>query len=270
MHTFLRAACFEAGTQVVVGVNADGTYQLRSIEELQVGDIVLTKDQFDPSGELIEGRVTQVHQSTVYGLHLLEFKDEEIGNIELIRATAEHPFYVDGIGWVGARDLVAGMRVQNPDGTWSVVTATLYEAHDQGITVYSIEVEGGHTYFVADAEGDVTAVWVHNRCNPLRARMGPAPFAGAQAAHIVPVGAFRNRSSVVQAYVRDAQAILRKHRIDLDTPVNGFWAGVGHLGTHTNKYLIAMSRQADLRGGALGVVAELHKLKADILAGKFL
>jgi len=270
---FLRAACFEAGTQVVVGVNADGTYQLRSIEELQVGDIVLTKDQFDPSGELIEGRVTQVHQSTVYGLHLLEFTDEEIGNIELIRATAEHPFYVDGIGWVGARDLVAGMRVQNPDGTWSVVTATLYEAHDQGITVYSIEVEGGHTYFVADAEGDVTAVWVHNRCNPLRARMGPAPFAGAQAAHIVPVGAFRNRSSVVQAYVRDAQAILRKHRIDLDTPVNGFWAGVGHLGTHTNKYLIAMSRRiqrADFRGGALGVVAELHKLKADILAGKFL
>ena len=41
-------ACFTAGTQVVVGINPDGSYHTKNIEYVQVGDLVLAKDQDNP------------------------------------------------------------------------------------------------------------------------------------------------------------------------------------------------------------------------------
>ena len=103
--------------------------------------------------------------------------------------------------------------------------------------------------------------------------MGARPFLGAQAAHVVPVGLFSKRAPAVQRAVSRAQNILTKHGIDLNNPVNGFWATAGHLGTHKDRYLVAMAdrlKTADLRGGVYGVLSELQKLKLDALAGKFI
>ncbi len=92
-HDDNPGACFVAGTQVATGFNPDGSLVTRSIEDVQVGDLV-----------------------------------------------------------------------QETDGSWQAVLASTREDHPDGITVYNLEVEGDHTYFVEDGFGGVDAVWVHNVC----------------------------------------------------------------------------------------------------------
>ncbi len=87
-------------------------------------------------------------------------------NVERIETTDEHPFWVKDQGWTNAARLAAGDLVQEADGTWQTVLGTSYEAVPEGVTVYNIEVEGDHTYFVADADAvqGTDPLWVHNYC----------------------------------------------------------------------------------------------------------
>jgi intein/homing endonuclease len=87
-------------------------------------------------------------------------------NVEQIETTDEHPFWVKDQGWTDAARLAAGDLVQEADGTWQTVLGTSYEAVPEGVTVYNIEVEGDHTYFVADADAvqGTDPLWVHNYC----------------------------------------------------------------------------------------------------------
>lgn len=105
---------------------------------------------------------TFVH--TKYAIQIVKVRDAD-GNVETIRTTDEHPFWVNGVGWVSAKDLTAGMRLDEADGSDdSAVLSSTTELHPEGIKVYNFEVEGDHTYFVEDGQGDRTAVWVHNTC----------------------------------------------------------------------------------------------------------
>ena len=99
--------CFAAGTQVLVGYDASGNPVTRNIEDLQVGDTVLTRNQDDPDAPLEEHAVTAISVSPVDHLRLLEVQESD-GTTETLRTTDEHPFWVKGLGWVKAADLVAG------------------------------------------------------------------------------------------------------------------------------------------------------------------
>lgn len=157
-------ACFIAGTQVVVGVAEDGSYLTRNIEDLLPGDLVLARDQLDSLDDLDLRPVAEVFEKVSDHLRVLAIENVD-GAVETIQTTDEHPFWVEGRGWLRARDLQVGDAVDQPDGSDAVVIGTVREAHPEGITVYNFEVEGDHTYFVADGFGDVnTAVWVHNTC----------------------------------------------------------------------------------------------------------
>ena len=90
-----------------MGLNADGTYVTRSIEELKEGDKVLTKDHLDADGRPMEGTVTRVYRSTTDRLQVVSVADES-GNVEILRSTTGHPYYVVGLGWTAAADLRAG------------------------------------------------------------------------------------------------------------------------------------------------------------------
>ncbi len=115
------------------------------------------------------------------------------------------------------------------------------------------------------------AVWVHNDC--LRANMEAAgeKFApGEQAAHIVPRN-MASRSAEVQKSINDARAVLNQYDL-LDANANGFKAMPGHLGTHTDDFLSQLGKRitaADATGGRDGVIAELAKLKGEIVDGNF-
>ena len=91
------------------------------------------------------------------------------GVAEVLETTAEHPFWVVGRGWVAVADLMPGDRLLDASGAVLAVDGLV--ATGRTDTVYNIEVEGYHTYFVGDL-----GVWVHNKAmrNPLRVEKGLA------------------------------------------------------------------------------------------------
>jgi len=97
----------------------------------------------------------------------LSLEDEE-GGIETIGVTAEHPFRVKARGWIGAGALLPGDEVFTSTGGRLKVTGSTWLSKRQ--TVYNLEVEGYHTYFV----GDVGA-WVHNTCHVPASKKGVFP-----------------------------------------------------------------------------------------------
>ncbi len=141
-----RAVCFEAGTSVVT---VDGK---KPIETIEPGDLVWSRDE--NSGEATWKPVVQTyvrHEHATLRLLLgTETSDESLS------VTAEHPFWRYRDGWVAAGALAPGDLVWSSGG-WLEVRHV--QDRQFRTTVYNLEVEGFHTYFVGDAE-----VWVHNTC----------------------------------------------------------------------------------------------------------
>ena len=86
-------------------------------------------------------------------------------NGEEIICTPGHPFYSPVKGWTDAVNLRAGDILVLVNGEYVVVEKVQHELLKSPVKVYNFQVEGYHTYYVAD-----TGVLVHNRCDykPLR------------------------------------------------------------------------------------------------------
>ena len=143
-----RNACFAAGTLLHTGTG------YKPIEQFRVGDPILSRSEFNPNGALEIEVVEEVfvHTGKVVHLHV---------NGQVIRTTAEHPFWVQGKGWVAAKDLQIGDLLLSHDGQWVVVE----EVYDTGEweQVYNLRISDYHTYFVGDWERGFS-VWAHNTC----------------------------------------------------------------------------------------------------------
>jgi hypothetical protein len=152
---------------VITGINPNGSLITRKIEDIQVGDLVLARNQYDSDDDLDLRRVTRVFRKTSDHTRILRIQDDN-GNVETIRTTNEHPFYVEGKGWTAAGELTMGALLDQFDGSGAVVIGSACEAHPEGIAVYNFEVEGDHTYFVEDGDANQTTddfgVWAHNVC----------------------------------------------------------------------------------------------------------
>ncbi len=137
--------CFVAGTPVLTVTG------LRPIESIAVGDVVWSRDG-GIGGEGFQPVVhTFIHEGhPVLNVHLLGDDAAEV-----ITATAEHPWYVQSVGWVGTSELLVGDVIATANGGSVVVEAI--DATEVVTTVYNFEVEGTHTYFV----GTLNAL-VHN------------------------------------------------------------------------------------------------------------
>ncbi len=168
--------CFPGGTRVAL---ADGRWC--AIENVMVGDRILTRDQGSDTSPFISGAVSQVFTRVAQRVVVLRLSAagpsvEERG-VEL-RATPEHPFWLIGHGWMAAQDLPAGGLIAGDTSSWRVVSVTA-EATPQ--RVYNLEVPGTHTYVVAAPRGPPAGVWVHNVCTKDEAlqylkRADMAPF----------------------------------------------------------------------------------------------
>jgi hypothetical protein len=138
--------CFAAGTPLLTPTGS------KAIEQFQVGDLVLARSEFDPTGPLEAKCVEElfVNFTTILNLH--------VGG-QVIRTSAEHPFYVRHKGWLPAHELQVGDLLSSHDGRWLPVEDVLdtgeYEA------VYNMRVEDFHTYFVGTEEWGF-CVWAHN------------------------------------------------------------------------------------------------------------
>jgi hypothetical protein len=139
-------ACFAAGTPLLTPAGS------RPIERIEVGDDVLARPEDASAGDIRPRRVLQtfVREARIHELR--------VGG-RLIETTAEHPFFVPDRGWTPAGSLQPGDRLLLAGGgTLPVESLT---PADRWRTVYNVEVEADHTYFVGDDEWGF-AVWAHN------------------------------------------------------------------------------------------------------------
>jgi RHS repeat-associated protein len=146
--TKVASQCFAGETLVET---AEG---LRRIDEIRPGDLVLSRDEESGIEEL--RAVVQVFVTPDQPLVEVRIKDGK-GYAEVLRATSEHPFWVDGQGWVSTADLAPGDHLITSDDSGATVVGTT--SAGSAADVYNLEVEGVHTYFVGHGRA-----WVHNKC----------------------------------------------------------------------------------------------------------
>ncbi|KTT11649.1 hypothetical protein NS2R_13105 [Pseudomonas oryzihabitans] len=110
-HPVQAGGCFIKGTRVHT---KDG---LKPIEEIQVGDWVLSSPE-DGSGSLEYKQVanTFVHeQQTIVRVGI---STEKTDTMVTIGATGNHPFWIEGIGWTRADELKIGNMLCMADGNF--------------------------------------------------------------------------------------------------------------------------------------------------------
>ena len=132
----------------------------KSIEAIQPGDRVLACDA--TTGTTDVKPVVEVYRRTSDHVRIVEIRSAK-GDVQALRTTDEHPFWVADVGWTDAGQLKAGQSLCQQDGSLARVVSTRREAHPEGVPVFNFQTEGHHTYFAAQNR-TVPAVLVHNAC----------------------------------------------------------------------------------------------------------
>jgi RHS repeat-associated protein len=102
--------CFVAGTPVWVQ-GADGAVTSKPIETIKEGDLVVSRDA--KTGKTEAKRVTKTFVRTASTTLTLSLADAHGNIVETVTSTPEHPFYVQGKGFVPARGADCGSRLKS-------------------------------------------------------------------------------------------------------------------------------------------------------------
>ena len=136
-------ACFIAGTTILTATG------LVAIEKLAAGDKVISTNP--DTLETAEKTVLETYVRQVDKLVHITINGEEIVT------TDNHPFYVQGRGFINAGNLLVGDKLVSVNGEDLIIEDYYLELTEEPVSVYNFQVEDFHTYFVGDC-----AVWVHN------------------------------------------------------------------------------------------------------------
>jgi hypothetical protein len=142
----LLLACFTGDTPLLT---PEGS---KRIDQFQVGDLVLSRDEHDPDSPVLPKVVEEVFVRTGRILHL------HVGG-RIIKTTPEHPLYVRDRGWIAAAELAVGDLLCGHDGRLIVLDDVLDTGEHE--TVYNLHICDFHTYFVGAEEWGFS-VWAHN------------------------------------------------------------------------------------------------------------
>lgn len=184
---FVAGLCFGGETLV------DTESGLRPISKVGIGDRVWGWDA--ATGERALHEVLQVTEREAPAVVGLTIGGEEIA------ATAEHPFLLEDAGWIQAGHLQAGDVLITRDGSAARVDSIRSPPGPR--TVYNLEVEGAHTYYVSSAR-----VLVHNNPCAQPPGRGGAPRGGEP---IRRLGSLRHSTTNVEQVFNNLQ---RNHGID--------------------------------------------------------
>ncbi len=137
------STCFVKGTLVY------GKSEFLPIENIKVGDTLYSYNIEKSKVEL--SKVVNTLNRETEGVYEIA-----VGK-EVINVTAEHPVYVIGKGFTRVRDLNIGDILKSFDGNTKVQISSIKKL-SKSLTVYNIEVDGNHNYFVT-----VSSILVHNK-----------------------------------------------------------------------------------------------------------
>ncbi|MGL5827874.1 MAG: polymorphic toxin-type HINT domain-containing protein [Nocardioides sp.] len=138
----LPCNCFVAKTKVQTSTGA------KAIEDVRPGDRVWAKSLTTGKDELRP--VTGLFQKESMTLMTIT-----VATGAKVVVTQEHPFMVDGEGWVLSGDLRVGDRLTQRNG--GVATIATLDIRPSRQTVYNFEVAGDHNYYITDSQ-----LLVHN------------------------------------------------------------------------------------------------------------
>ncbi len=134
--------CFIKGTLVCM---KEG---LRPIETIKEGDSVFS---YNFEKDIVElNRVAKTFERKTQEIY------EITTNAGKIMVTAEHPFYVVDKGWIKVKDLQTGYILKTKNNSKEHITNIVRNERPE--TVFNIEVEGNHNYFVTR-----DLILVHNK-----------------------------------------------------------------------------------------------------------
>lgn len=128
--------CFVGDTQVLTSRG------LKSIKDVRVGDVVLTRESTD-SKKLIKAKVENTFKHTVDGYLVLN---------GYLKITPQHKLWVND-SWQIAGDIQIGDTLVDSGGENVIVNSI--EWQKEKVDVYNLQIQESHTYFAGD-------VWVHN------------------------------------------------------------------------------------------------------------
>ena len=120
-----------------------------AIENIKVGDIVYSYNIEKDKVEL--NKVVSTLFRETQGIY------EITAGKETVNVTAEHPFYVVEKGWVKVKDLQTGDILKSSDSKTTIKISSI-KIISEAVTVYNIEVDGNHNYFVTSS-----TILVHNK-----------------------------------------------------------------------------------------------------------
>ncbi|NJO12874.1 MAG: hypothetical protein HC872_04755 [Gammaproteobacteria bacterium] len=143
--------CFAAGTLVMTDRG------LRPIEQIEVGDLVLSRDE--ETGETAYKPVKRLMRNAESAIWELTVKIEgsPISTTEVLSTTEEHPWRTTNNQWTETAALGPGTQIVGADGRR--VTVISVGKTDRKAPTFNFEVEDFHTYFVG-----AYGLWVHNNC----------------------------------------------------------------------------------------------------------
>jgi hypothetical protein len=226
---------FNSFSAETVVATADGE---EAISELEEGDLVLA---YDP-----EQGMTDVFAVTATISHLDLLVVDLTVDGERLETTPEHPFYVEGYGWVLAEDLWVGAPASQLHAGTGVVESISLVLRPQ--RMYNLTIAQAHTFFVGQGQ------WlVHNACNSLSGisndAVGNSLVRDAKAYH----------ASLSNAYKGTTVAVAQAG----DTRYVTAWAGTDPAGL-TQLESLATARGANFipptGGGAAGHAEQiLHR-----------
>jgi hypothetical protein len=151
-RTDLQAVGFEGATKIIV---ENGEHE--DIEYIDEGRMVLSR--CEKTGEMAYRKVIRnIYRESVPIYEMWVHGHNEEGDYYSsgpTMATAEHPFWVKGKGWVPLSELQAGDALESCYN-YEVLVKEIKLFHGDGC-VFNMEVEGFNTFFLADM-----GVWVHN------------------------------------------------------------------------------------------------------------
>ena len=139
----VKPSCFVAGTLVMAVAG------MVAIETIKSGDKVISTDPETMKTSPKTVLETYIREVTTL-VHITV-------NGEEIITTVDHPFYVQGRGFVEAGKLLVGDKFLNVNGNILLVENFNVELTDEPVTVYNFQIEDFHTYHVGE-----NGVWVHN------------------------------------------------------------------------------------------------------------
>lgn len=133
------------------------------IQDVEPGNLVATRNPKTDRTQF--GRVVRTIQRQADALVTVRLAEGKTGKaFSFVTCTPEHPFYVQGQGWVEAGSLGIGSSIVTRAGPPLLVKGIDWQRAKDGaklFTVYNFEVTGSHTYFVGKDNG---GAWVHNSC----------------------------------------------------------------------------------------------------------